>query len=160
MKKLVVFYSFEGNTKYISENIAKALDADILELKPVKDIKNNGFMKYVWGGKQVVTGSKPELTNISVNFNDYDIIFMGTPVWAFSFSPAFNTFFSEYKITGKKIALFCCDGGNKGKTFTNMRTMLSGNDVLGEIEFQEPIKGNEEKAKKAVEWALKMAEID
>ena len=47
MKKLVIFYSFEGNTKYIAENIAEAVDADILELKPVKDIKSNGFMKYL-----------------------------------------------------------------------------------------------------------------
>ncbi|MBI6872212.1 flavodoxin family protein [Clostridium aciditolerans] len=34
MKKLVVFYSFEGNTRYIAQSIAKAINADLLELKP------------------------------------------------------------------------------------------------------------------------------
>lgn len=159
MKRLVIFYSFEGNTRYIAKNIAEAAEADILELKPVKDIKSTGFMKYLWGGKQVVTGSQPELSKITVDFDKYDIIFIGTPVWAFSFAPAFNSFFSNYKIEGKKVALFCCNGGNKGKTFINMKEKLKGNKILGEIEFQEPVKENEEKAKNAVEWALKMIEI-
>lgn len=156
MKKLVVFYSFEGNTKYIGKNIAEAVEADVLELKPVKEIKNNGFMKYLWGGKQVVTGAKPELQKISVDFEDYDIIYLGTPVWAFSFAPAFNTFFSNYKIKGKKIALFCCNGGSKGKTFINMREYLKGNTIIGEIEFVEPIKNQQEKATLAITWAKDM----
>jgi len=156
MKKLVLFYSFEGNTKYIAENIADAVEADVLELKPVKDIKSNGFMKYLWGGKQVVTGSKPELQEISANFEEYDFIYFGTPVWAFNFAPAFNTFFSNYKIEGKKVALFCCDGGTIGKTFINMREQLKDNTIVGEIEFKEPIKGDKEKAMLVRKWAEDM----
>ena len=45
MKKLIIFYSFEGNTKLIAENIAKAIDADILELKPEKEVKTKSFMR-------------------------------------------------------------------------------------------------------------------
>lgn len=159
MKSLVVFYSFEGNTKYIAEKIATVTNSDILELKPIKDLKSTGFMKYLWGGRQVVTGIKPELMEITQDFTQYDTIFMGTPVWAFSFTPAFNTFLSNYKFNDKNIALFCCHGGNKGKTFINMRELLKDNNIIGEIDFKEPIKENIEKGKAAEEWALKMIEL-
>jgi len=153
MKKLVIYYSFEGNTRFIAENIAKATGADIAELKPVSDIKNTKFTKYLWGGRQVVTGKKPEIEEMAVDFGQYDLIFIGTPVWAFSFAPALNTFLSKHNISGKKIALFCCDGGSKGKTFENMRERLKGNNIIGEKEFIEPIKNVEEKAGTAREWA-------
>lgn len=157
MKNLVVFYSFEGNTRYIAQSIAKAIDADLLELKPKKDVKSKSFMKYLWGGKQVVLGQKPELEKLDKDLNEYDFIIFGTPVWAFSYVPAFKTFFSQIKITGKKVALFCCNGGGKGKTFTNMRDELKENDILGEIEFIDPIKGDEKKAEEAVRWAKKIS---
>lgn len=158
MKKLVVFYSFEGNTRYIAESIAKAINADILEIKPKNDVKSKGIMKYLWGGKQVMLGEKPELQELSKNPDEYDFIFLGTPVWAFTYAPAFKTFFSEVKISGKKVALFCCNGGNKGKTFINMKEELKNNDILGEIEFTDPIKGDEKKACEAVKWAQKVIE--
>ncbi|MBP1744151.1 MAG: hypothetical protein H6Q58_1129 [Firmicutes bacterium] len=153
MKTLVVYYSFDGNTRYIAENIAAETGADILELKPVSDIKNRRFTKYIWGGKQVVMGKKPELQKISINPQEYDTIFIGTPVWAYSHSPAVSTFLSEFEIKGKKLALFCCDGGSKGKTFSNMREYLKDNSILAELEFIEPIKGDEGKAAQAREWA-------
>ncbi len=156
MKKLVVFYSFEGNTRYIAQSIAKGINADLLELKPRKDVKSKSFMKYLWGGKQVVLGQKPELERLDKDPNEYDFIIFGTPVWAFSYTPAFKTFFSQIKITKKKVALFCCNGGGKGKTFTNMREELKENDILGEIEFIDPIKGDEKKAEEAARWAKKI----
>ncbi|MTK13106.1 MAG: flavodoxin [Clostridiaceae bacterium] len=156
MKKLVVFYSFEGNTRYIAQSITKAINADLLELKPKKDVKSKSFMKYLWGGKQVVLGQKPELERLDKDPNEYDFIIFGTPVWAFSYAPAFKTFFSQIKITKKKVALFCCNGGGKGKTFTNMREELKENDILGEIEFIDPIKGDEKKAEEAARWAKKI----
>jgi len=40
MKTLVVYYSLEGNTKFIAETISKTVGADLLELKPIKDISS------------------------------------------------------------------------------------------------------------------------
>ena len=153
MKKLVIYYSFEGNTKFIAENIAQAIDADILELKPVNNIKSHGLMKYVWGGKQVIFGNKPQLEKFDKNPQDYDLIVFGTPIWSFTYAPALATFLDENKLTGKKVGLFCCDGGNKGKTFIKLREVVKGNEILGEIEFKEPIKGDLEKANRAKQWA-------
>ena len=67
MKPLIVFYSFEGNTKLIAEKIAQTVDAEALELKPQKEIRTKGFMKYFWGGKQVLTKVKSKQFSFLMN---------------------------------------------------------------------------------------------
>ena len=78
MKKLIVFYSFDGNTKLIAENIADEIGADLLELKPVKEITRNNFMKIFAGGKQAMTKAEPELLPFSIKPEDYDLILIGS----------------------------------------------------------------------------------
>ena len=159
MKKLVIFYSLDGNTKFISENIAEEIGADILELKPVKEIRRNNFMKLFSGGKQAMMKATPELQPIDKDPTEYDLIFIGTPVWAWTFAPALRTFFKDHKIENKKIGLFCCHGGGPGKIFEKMKEKLEGNTVIGEIMFKDPLKHDKENdAKKAKEWASKLIE--
>jgi len=110
MKKLVIYYSFEGNTAFVAKAIADSVGADLLELKLKNDPGHKGFMKYVWGGGQVMKKEKPELYAFEKNPQDYDVLFIGTPVWAFTYAPALATLFSTTKLKGKKIALFCCSG--------------------------------------------------
>lgn len=155
MKKLVIYYSFEGNTKLIAEDIAKAIDADLLEIKPVTEIETKGFMKFFWGGKQAMMNEKPLLLPLDKNPEDYDVIFIGTPVWAWAPAPPLKTFFDTHKFENKKIALFCCHGGGKGKTLEKMKQALGEqNEFIGQIDFVDPLKRKtEEKVKKAVEWA-------
>ena len=158
MKTLVIYYSFEGNTKLIAENIAKAVDAEILEIKPVEEIKTKGFMKFFWGGKQVMMNEKPELQPLDKNPNNYELIMIGTPVWAWGPAPPMKTFLEKYKFENKKIALFCCHGGGKGKIFDKMKTALDEkNEFIGQIDFIEPLKKKtREKIDKAVEWAKRI----
>lgn len=82
--KIIIYYSLEGSTRLIAETIAQGLGADILELKPLKEINPKGFLKYFWGGQQVVFKEKPRLEFFSKNPLDYEIIIIGTPVWAFT----------------------------------------------------------------------------
>ena len=155
MKMLFIFYSFEGNTKLIAENIAKEINADILEINPVEKIKSKGFMKFFWGGKQAMMNEKPPLVPFNINPNNYDIIFIGTPVWAWGPAPPIKSFFEQCKISEKKIALFCCHGGAKGKTLEKMKSALGeNNNFIGQIDFIDPLKKNTEKnINLAINWA-------
>ncbi|MDD4202446.1 MAG: flavodoxin [Candidatus Omnitrophica bacterium] len=154
MKKIVIFYSLDGNTRFIAENIAKTIDADLLELKLKKEINSKGFMKYFWAGKSVMTKANPELLPIDKNVQEYDLLVIGTPVWAFTYAPALNTFFEQNTIKNKKVALFCCHGGQKGPVFKKMKEALIGNEILSEIDFQEPLKNDHVKnIEKAEHWA-------
>ena len=153
-KILVVYYSLEGDTRMIANSIAEETGSDVLELVPKKDIKPDGFTKFIIGGKQVFTKDIPELIPNAINAEDFDILFIGTPVWAWTFSPAIRAFLKNNKLKGKKIALFSCNGGQNGKTFEHMKEMLGGNEFLGEMEFFEPLKNDKDKnIKLAKKWA-------
>ncbi len=157
MKILVAFYSFEGNTKFIAEAIAKELKADLLEIKPTKEIRTKGFFKYPIGGAQVVFGFKPKLLPFEKNPEDYDVLFLGTPAWSLSYTPTMRSFLSQVKLSGKKIGLFCCRMTQKGKTFKIMKKKLKGNEIIGEIDFSQPlIKAKEEDAKTVRKWAKEL----
>lgn len=160
MNSLVVFYSLEGNTKFIAETISKELGGEIAEIQPVKQIPTSGFRKYLWGGKQVMFKDKPDIEPINVDLSKYDLIILGTPVWASRFAPVFNTFLENHKIEDKKIALFCCHGGGKeGKTFVDFKEKLKGNDFVGEIAFEDPLKKDkDENLLNAKQWIRSIKE--
>lgn len=158
MKNLVVYYSLDGNTKAMAESMAEAINADILVLKTLEEFKSRGLMKYFWGGRQAMMGIKPELHDWLLDPRDYDFIIIGTPVWAFTFAPPVNTFFSIVKLQKKKVAVFCCHGGGKKNTLEKMKDQLKENVIVGEIDFLEPLKHDlENEKKRAVQWALSLA---
>ena len=155
MKTVVIFYSLEGNTKYLSEIIAKELRADLIELKTKKAYPSEGFKKYFWGGKSVVFREHPKLINENIDLRAYQNIVIGTPIWAGTYVAPFNTFVKQYKFAGKKVALFACHASNNsGKCFKMFKEALTENQFIGETDFVDPINGcKEENYKKAIEWA-------
>lgn len=157
-KKLVVYYSLEGNTMFIAEVIAEATGADQLELQPDKEPKSKGFTKYLWGGRQVFMKDKPLLKSLDKNPADYDLLFIGSPVWSWNYAPALRSFFPEVKLEGKKIGLFCCHQGSPGKTLENMKKELGGNTILGEKDFRQPLADKKQNKEKAQKWAKEIIE--
>lgn len=154
MSTLVVFFSFEGNTKIIAETIAKTMNADIMELKTSRKYPTEGLSKFFWGGKSVIFGEEPELINDRIDLNKYETILIGTPVWAGSYAPPVKSFISQYKIQGKHIALFASHGGGGAKKcFAKLKEALPGNQFIGEIALVEPKKNLESSSNQAVRWA-------
>lgn len=161
LKKLVVYYSFEGNTRFIANVIASSIRADLLELKPVKELSSKGFTKYFWGGRQVIFRKKPDLLPLELDPEKYDLIFIGTPVWVFTYSPVLRTFFSQVLLKNKKIAFFCCHEGGMKSTLNNMERALPGNTIVGKIDFYKPLAGDKEAdEKKAKEWAVRILSLN
>lgn len=145
MKNLVIFYSLEGNTKFIAEEIAKRTNSDILELKTKKEYPNSGFKKYFWGGRSVLFHQKPDLIPYDKNINNYDNIFIGTPIWVGTYAPPYNTFLEENKISNKNIYLFACHGGGGAdKYYNNIKNDIPNNNFVSEIDFYEPLNNNKE----------------
>lgn len=106
MKALVLYYSFEGHTRQIAEVIAQAINADLEAIKPVHELRSHGFSKYIWGGRQAVMGKKPELQALTSNVQDYDVLFIGTPVWAFTYSPPIRTLIHSDLLKDMKVVFF------------------------------------------------------
>ena len=154
MKCLVLYYSFSGNTRLIAETVAKELNADLEELKPVKPLNAGGAGYVMWGLRQLVSQNKPPLLPLKHDSKAYDLIVIGTPVWSYTVTPPIRTFLEEHHFNGKKVALFCCHGGNYGKTLDDMRNALNGNEIIGAADFYDPLKHDtDENRQKAAAWA-------
>lgn len=110
MKTLVVFYSKTGHTKKVAAEIAEKLKADLEEIKDLK--KRNGFFRWFGAGKDAM---KKNITEIKTNKNpeDYDLIIVGSPVWARNVTPAVRTYLGKYNLSGKKLAFFSVSGQGK-----------------------------------------------
>ena len=67
--------------------MADHIKADLMAIKPIDERKSNGLGKYFWGGYEVISGKAPELESFNKDLSLYEIISLGTPVWAGSFSP-------------------------------------------------------------------------
>ena len=71
---IIIYFSLEGNTEYIVDELAKVLPADKLKLVPKKAYSTSGFSKFFWGGKSAVMAEKPELEAYDLDVSLYDEI--------------------------------------------------------------------------------------
>ena len=157
MKSLVVYYSLEGNTKFIADSIVSSVGADVIRLKPKKDIPKKGFLKFLFGGFKAKLRSKPALQSYDKDTSGYEVIFIGSPVWAGTNVPALNTFINTERLKNKKIAFFCTYAGGDGTIIEDVKVGLSENKFLGEIGFILPLQKNKQKCEEsAKDWAKRM----
>jgi len=159
-KALVIYYSLTGNSKFIAEAIKDAIDADILALKPVKELDPEKGSKFMWGGYQAIMKKTPELEPIEIDPLEYEVIFLGTPTWAWNFTPPIRSFIKKYDLSGKKVAIWSCSLGGTLKTITKLKRELKGAHILGDLSLKAPLNDEPEEAnKKAIEWAKKLVDL-
>ncbi len=158
MKTLVVYYSITNNTKLIAEAAAAQLHADLLEVKPRKELPKEGFRKFFFGGMSTVFKQRPKLENANVDWSVYQNIVIGTPIWAGSCSAPIYSFLRKNRLAEKKIALFACHASKEmnaaDKCFAELKKELAGNTFVGKIDFCDPlVHAKDESTAKAAEWA-------
>ncbi len=128
-KLIVIYYSFDGNTKEAALKIAQETGADTEELVPEKEIPRGGAEKFMVGGRQAAFGACPPIKPVRAELSAYDGIILGTPVWAGKCSPPVNTFLKKYGCADKVFAVFTSSGGGDnlkcmkalGKKLKNIR---------------------------------------
>ncbi|MCL1931234.1 MAG: flavodoxin [Treponema sp.] len=143
MKTAVVYYTLDGNCAIVAREIKGKLGADEIRLYTQDEKKRSMFGKLLWGGGMVFSGKKPPLKPYTFDPAAYELIVIGAPVWAGSPAPPILTFLAEAGITGKKIALFVCHGGGKGKSLEKFRACFAGNEIVAEADFREPARGGD-----------------
>jgi flavodoxin len=138
--KAIIYYSLDGNTDFIAQKIATKIGAELIRLTPKKEYPTGKVSKFIWGGKSVTFGEKPKLVNEVIDLKKFDTLIIGTPIWAGKFAPPLNTFFHANEIKGKDIFLFACNmGGGSEKCFLKMKAMLSDNNIIGTMDFVDPL---------------------
>ena len=128
-KKLVVYYSYTGNTQKIAESIQKKLNCDILKLEPVEPYSTD--YQTVVDEEQNNEGSNRirEIKDIDKDLTKYDEIIIGTPVWWYTIAPVIRTFLKENDLTGKTIKPFATNAGWLGRTFKEIKKLCPNSEV-------------------------------
>ena len=129
-KTLVAYFSATGRTAKAAELLADALGADIHEIQP-KDPYTRADLN--WLNKKsrssVEMNNKtirPEIAESNMQIADYDVIFLGFPIWWYVAPTIINTFLESADFSGKKIILFATSGGSKfGKTVEELKVSVS-----------------------------------
>lgn len=109
-KMLVVYYSQLGNTKAVAEEIAKKTGADIEAVEAVNPYDGDFDATIARCMQEREAGSIIEIKPVKANVADYDIIFVGAPVWFGVFAPPMLTYLTQVDLSGKKVVPFCTFG--------------------------------------------------
>ncbi len=152
-KTLIVYYSHSGNTRFIAEAMAGAAGADLAELLPKKEINLSGAAYVGWGVRQLLRKDEREVEPIPYDIKDYDLIIVGTPVWTFTLTPPMRAFLKTHDFSGKDVAVFCCNDGDKGHTLEDLAESMPGSRCIGKIDFQSVLKSDPDSAaERAEQW--------
>jgi len=152
-KKLVAFFSASGVTAQAARSLADAAGADLYEIKPAVPYSNADLD---WMNKNSRSSiemndkaSRPAIADTDAHVADYDVVFVGFPIWWYIAPTIINTFLEKYDFSDKKIVLFATSGGSGfGKAVANLQPSAPKAKIIeGKL-----LNGRQNKASLA-EWA-------
>lgn len=114
-KTLIVYYSRTGNTRKVAEALQKELGCDIEEIQSVKSYA--GPIGWILAGKEGSKRTNAKIKPAVKNPADYDLVILGTPIWAWNISSPVRAYLAMNKDNIKKIAAFCTMGGDLRNSF-------------------------------------------
>ncbi len=128
-KILITYYSGIGNSKSVAEKLHTIVGGDIKEIEPIEKYPSNIFTMSKLIRKQMKTGYLPQINDYDIS--DYDVIFVGSPIWNFSISLPVQTFLKNNNFENKiLIPFFTCSGGvNKNKVINNIKNSTKAKDI-------------------------------
>ena len=134
-KVLVAYFSCSGVTAKVAKTLAEAADADLFEIKPEVPYTKADLN---WNDKN--SRSSIEMNDQSIrpaiaeklsNMADYDVVFVGFPIWWYIAPTIINTFLESYDFAGKTIVPFATSGGSgMGKTNAGLASSCRGAKLL------------------------------
>ena len=123
-KSLVVFFSRtgeqyevgvieKGNTAIVADMIAEQTGADSFEILPKEDNYPTTYKELTDVAKEEQNNNaRPETKDTIVNFDKYDTIYLGYPIWWGDLPMICYTFLESYDFSGKTIIPFCTHAGS------------------------------------------------
>ncbi|MBQ7505650.1 MAG: NAD(P)H-dependent oxidoreductase [Ruminococcus sp.] len=152
-KNLVLFFSVYESTKAVAEEIAAQTGADLVEIEPVTPYDSNrshynALARYA--KKEHDEDMRPAIKN-EINIENYDNIFIGYPMWWYTFPMIIYTLFDKYDFSGKTIIPFNTHmGSGDGGTYRTITQLEPNATVLNglPVEMSEAERGCKDKVEK------------
>lgn len=110
-KILVAYYSLTGTTEKVANKIQEKTNADIFKITPVNAYPTDHDECSKIAQKEKEQNARPELATHVENMENYDIVFIGYPIWWYTAPMMIRTFVEEYDFSNKIIVPFCTSWG-------------------------------------------------
>lgn len=128
-KILVVYFSHGGNTQKLAKEISDQVGGDFRRIETVVAYPNDDEL-YDYAKQQQDNDERPEINDLNIDITQYDTVFVGYPIWWYTYPQPILTFFDNYDLSHKTIIPFCTHGGSGlSGTQEDMENYLSGIDV-------------------------------
>ncbi len=134
MKTCIIYHSYSGVTRRIAEKIRDACGGDLIEVTP-KD-QYSTLTAYSLGCIRARKEACDPITPDTIDVSSYDLIVIGTPVWAWKATPVINGAIAALKgCDGKSAVIFATCGSSAKDTLPIMKSALGkkGVRVMGEV---------------------------
>ncbi len=130
-KVLVAYYSQSGNTKAVAEQIQTKFGGDLYEITLATPYPADERETIEIVGQQREEGVLPELSSLVENLSEYDVVFVGTPIWFGTASLPVLSFVGSHDFAGKTvIPFYTCGGGDAGTYVADITPCLEGATIL------------------------------
>ena len=128
---LVACFSATGNTENIAEHLQAILGADLYEIVPEEPYTSADLDYTDSSSRSQVEGrdpaARPAISGSVENMADYEVIFLGYPIWNGQAPKIISTFLESYDFAGKTIVPFCTSGSSGiGSSARNVEGLTSG----------------------------------
>ena len=129
-KVLVVYFSETGNTQKLAKLISDEVGGDFRRIETVKPYPT-GQELFDYTKNERDNDERPELKDLEVNMDDYDVIFVGYPIWWYTLPMPIYTFFDKYDFDDKIIVPFNThEGSGDGGTYFTIKNWEKNAKVL------------------------------
>lgn len=130
-KKLVAYFSASGVTAKLAKTLASATSADLHEIIPQEKYTSADLDWTNEKSRSSVEMNdkkfRPAIANKVENMEQYDVIYVGFPIWWYVAPTIINTFLESYDLTGKNIIPFVTSGGSgMGNTNAELEPSCKG----------------------------------
>ena len=130
-KVLVLYYSQTSNTKTVAHELAARLGADTEEIELVAPYDGDFNATIARCMKEREEGIKPELKPVKADLTQYDVIFLGYPVWFGTMAPPMLSYVENADLSGKKVVPFCTFGsGGLDSSVRDLKEKQPNADIL------------------------------
>lgn len=106
-KILVAYFSWGGTTQRMAQEIVRQTGADIFRIEPVVPYPTDYTDCTEVAQEEKNSNARPAIADEVENWNDYDTVFIGCPVWWWTTPMIICTFAESYDFEGKTVVLFC-----------------------------------------------------
>ena len=129
-KVLVVYFSHTGTTKGVSEYLHEVVGGDLIEIEPVNSYPE-GYHDALDPAKQEQKdNARPVIANTIDDFDSYEVIYLGYPIWWGTTPMIINTFLESYDFSGKTVVPFATSGGTGiSQSIKDIRSEIPDADV-------------------------------